>query len=172
MWGHYTDNHQGFVIGFDSDHPFFSKRKNDSDEFGFLRRVEYQPERPQVTLTDSTSLAWFQTKSEVWSYEKEWRIVRVLSEAEDRIDRSPLPICLFEFAPEAVREIIVGMRSTPSFIGKVQSLAALFPRAAVFVAREDLGYGLNIEEFDKGAIEPRLWILADDPLQISATSSA
>jgi len=27
-------------------------------------------------------------------------------------------------------------------------------------------------EFDKGAIEPRLWILADDPLQISATSSA
>jgi Protein of unknown function (DUF2971) len=146
MWGHYTDNHQGFVVGFDSDHPFFSRRRSDNDEFGFLRRVDYQPQRPQVTLTDTTSPAWFQTKSEHWSYEKEWRIVRVLSEAEHRIDRSPFPICLFEFAPDAVREIIVGMRSAPSFIAEIQSLAAGLPRAVVFVAREDSGYGLVVNE--------------------------
>ena len=29
MWGHYPDNHQGFAVGFDSDHPFFFKRKSD-----------------------------------------------------------------------------------------------------------------------------------------------
>jgi hypothetical protein len=144
MWGHYTNNHQGFVVGFDSDHPFFSKRTSDKDEFGFLRRVDYSPQRPQVALTDTTSPVWFSTKSEHWSYEKEWRIVRVLSEAEHRIDRLPFPICLFEFAPDAVVEIIVGMRSPPSLITEMQSLAASLPRAQFFVACEDSGYGLLI----------------------------
>lgn len=146
MWGHYTENHQGFVVGFDANHPFFSKRRSDKDEFGFLRRVDYTPQRPQITLTDTTSPAWFQTKFEHWSYEKEWRVVRVLSEAEQRIDRSPFPICLFEFAPDAIREIIVGMRSAPSLTADIQSLAAGFPRAAVFAAQEDSGYGSAINE--------------------------
>jgi hypothetical protein len=147
MWGHYTDNHQGFVVGFDSDHPFLSKRRSDKDEFGFLRRVDYRHQRPQVTLTDTTSPVWFQTKSEHWSYEKEWRVVRVLSEAEHRIDRSPFPIYLFDFAPDAVREIIIGMRSPPSLIGEIRSLAADFPKAEVFRAREeDVDYGLVVDE--------------------------
>jgi hypothetical protein len=72
----------------------------------------------------------------------------VLSEAEHRIDRSPFPICLFEFAPDAVREIIVGMRSAPSFVAEIQSLAAAFLGAAVFLAREDSGYGLVVNEID------------------------
>jgi hypothetical protein len=130
------------VIGFDSDHSFFLKRRSDKDEFGFLRRVDYRPDRPQVTLTDTSSPAWFQTKSEHWSYEKEWRILRVLSEADHRVDRPPLPICLFEFPPEAVQEIVVGMRSSPAFTSEVRSLAGAFPRAAVFAASEDSGFGL------------------------------
>lgn len=146
MWGHYTDNHQGFVVGFDADHPFFSKRRSDADEFGILRRVDYTSQRPQVTLSDTSSPAWFQTKSEHWSYEKEWRVVRVLSEAEQRIDRSPFPICLFEFAPDSIREIIVGMRSAPSLTAEIQSLAADFPKATVCAAREDSGYGLMINK--------------------------
>lgn len=62
MWGHYAENHKGFVIGFDSDNIFFSKKNNASDEFGFLRPVDYQSYRPVVTLASSTSNAWFQTK--------------------------------------------------------------------------------------------------------------
>jgi hypothetical protein len=71
MWGHYTGNHRGLVIGFESTDPFFSKRRSESDEFGFLRPVIYQVQRPQVTLADTTSPAWFQTKSDDWAYEKE-----------------------------------------------------------------------------------------------------
>jgi hypothetical protein len=33
MWGHYTDNHQGFVIGFDSEDSFFLNRRSDQPEF-------------------------------------------------------------------------------------------------------------------------------------------
>jgi len=137
MWGHYTDNHQGFVIGFDSDSPFFSKRRSESDEFGFLRHVNYQIQRPQVILSDTTSSAWFETKSEQWAYEKEWRIVRVLSEAACRIDRNPFPVCLFEFPADAVREIIMGMRFSSSLLPKMQSLAVAFPRTTLLRASED-----------------------------------
>jgi hypothetical protein len=140
MWGHYTDNHQGFVVGFDSDDPFFSRRRSDKDEFGFLRRVDYSSQRPQVMLTDTESPVWFSTKSEQWSYEKEWRIVSVLSEAQHRIDRSPFPICLFDFPPDAVLEIIVGMRSPLSLITEIRSLAASLPRVQLFIACEDPDY--------------------------------
>lgn len=148
MWSHYTDNHQGFVVGFDSDDPFFCKRTNINDEFGFLRCVQYQAQRPQVALADTTSLEWFQTKSGDWSYEKEWRIVRVLSEADHHIDQSPFPVYLYDFGADAVREIIVGMRSTLSFVDETLSLAASFPRALVFRAREDSGYRLDFERID------------------------
>jgi len=144
MWGHYTDNHRGFVVGFDSNHPFFSKRRSDQDEFGFLRCVDYTSQRPQVTLSNTTSPIWFSTKFMQWSYEKEWRIVRVLSDAIQRVERSPFPICLFEFAPDAVVEIVAGMRSSPALVTEIRSLAASLPRAQLSVASEDSGYGLLI----------------------------
>lgn len=147
MWGHYTDDHRGFVLGLDSTHPFFSQRKSEQDEFGFLRRVEYQRQRPNVVLSDTSSPAWFQTKSEQWAYEKEWRIVRVLSEANCRLDNPRFPVCLFEFAPDAVLEIIVGLRTPTPAIQEIRSLAPEFPRAALLRAREDpCNYGLLIDE--------------------------
>ena len=106
--------------------------------------MNYSPQRPQVTLTDTSSPVWFSTKSQQWSYEKEWRIVKVLSEADHRIDRSPFPFCLFEFAPDAVFETVVGMRSPPSLLAEIRSSAASLPRAQFFVVAEDSRYGLLI----------------------------
>jgi len=147
MWGHYAYNHQGLVVGFDSEHSFFSKRRSEKDEFGFLRRVEYASHRPCVTLSDTSSPAWFQTKFEQWAYEKEWRIVRVLSEADHRIDLQPFPVCLFEFEPEAVREIVIGMRFASSAVPELRSVAAGFPNASLLKAREHpSSYGLVFDE--------------------------
>lgn len=148
MWGHYTDNHKGFAIGFDSDHPFFVKQRSEQDEFGFLRKVIYQVHRPKVILSDTSSPVWFQTKSLQWECEKEWRIVRVLSEATHRIDRSPFPLCLFEFAADAIMEIVIGARADSSTVQAIRSLASHFPRAALLKAREDEAtYGLVVEQF-------------------------
>jgi Protein of unknown function (DUF2971) len=147
MWGHYTSNHRGLVVGFESTDSFFSKRRSESDEFGFLRPVIYQLRRPQVTLADTTSPVWFQTKSDDWSYEKEWRIVRPLSQADQRIEADPYPICLFEFSPSAVREIIVGMRAKPALVEEVRSMAGVFAGATLLKAREDPdNYGLLFDE--------------------------
>jgi hypothetical protein len=137
MWGHYTNNHQGFVVGFDSGHPFFLKRRSENDEFGFLRKVDYQMQRPQVIFSDTTATPWFETKSEEWAYEKEWRLVKVLSEASERVEREMFPICLFEFPADAVREIILGMRSPSSLVSRMEELAVVFPTARLFRASED-----------------------------------
>lgn len=147
MWGHYADNHQGFVVGFDSSHPFFNKRRSEQDEFGYLRRVNYEIHRPHVVLSDTSSPVWFQSKPEQWAYEKEWRIVRVLTEAEQRIEREPFPVCLFQFPADAVVEIVMGMKSSATVKAKIRSLVATFPRAVLLQASEDpCDYRLMIEE--------------------------
>lgn len=151
MWGHYTDNHRGFVVGFDSEHSFFSKRKTETDELGFLRQVQYQRQRPAAVLTDTSSLVWFQTKSEEWAYEKEWRIVRALREAKIRIEVGVFPVCLFEFPPDAVSELIVGLRATSSLQRGIQNLIPSFPRASLFQARESpTNYALLVEPMGLG----------------------
>jgi hypothetical protein len=147
MWGHYTDNHRGFVVGFDSEHSFFSKRRSEQDEFGFLRRVDYQQQRPNTVLSDTSSHVWFQTKAEPWAYEKEWRVVRVLSEADSQIGGTPFPVSLFEFPADAVMEVIVGLRSTPQTIHELRSMVSGFPGAVLLAVSEDPdNYGLLIDE--------------------------
>jgi hypothetical protein len=147
MWGHYTSNHRGLVVGFESTDSFFSKRRSETDEFGFLRPVIYQLQRPRVTLSDTTSPTWFQTKSIDWAYEREWRIVRPLAQADHRIEADPYPICLFEFSPSAVREIIVGMRAKPTLVEEVRSMAGVFAEARLLKAREDPdNYALLFDE--------------------------
>jgi Protein of unknown function (DUF2971) len=147
MWGHYTESHRGYVLGFDSESPFFSQRRSEEDEFGFLRRVEYTAERPNVVLSDTSSGEWFQTKAKSWEYEREWRLLRVLSEADSRIDQAPFPICLFDFPQASVQQVIIGIRSSPVLVSEVRSLISGFPNAVLRVAREDAGYGLVVEDF-------------------------
>ncbi len=134
MWGHYTDCHQGLVIGFDSKHAFFSTRRGPNDEFGYLRQVVYKCRRPNVVLLQSDGADFFQTKSSEWAYEREWRIMRHLAEETKRVDGTPYPACLFEFPADAVKEVIVGMRADAVLVGQVHSLMSGFPGAALYTA--------------------------------------
>jgi len=127
MWGHYTVNHAGFVIGFDSENEFFSRKRSKADEFGFLRKVEYRNQRPQVTLTNTNSHDWFQVKSDKWAYEREHRIAQVLKDANFRIEHGQFPICLFDFPISAVKQIILGLRASPSLKDEIKGISNGFP---------------------------------------------
>jgi hypothetical protein len=136
MWGHYTDNHEGFVIGFDQNHPFFSMRRGPEDEFGFLRQVKYCHSRPRVTMANTTGTEWFETKSDEWAYEKEWRMMRVLQDAESRLEGVPHPICLYGFPADAVVEIVAGLRSSPELRDRLRTMSKGYPKAKLFQAQE------------------------------------
>lgn len=73
MWSHYAKNHMGFCIEYDFE---------ESNMFyKYLYPVEYTKDRYAVSkndmLNENTEWIYRSTcrKSDVWSYEKEWRIV-------------------------------------------------------------------------------------------------
>jgi len=105
MWSHYADSHSGAVVEFDADHSFFS-----SDQFGgrpqYLDHVNYSSVRPVINTDELVSggfelpsTRWrewrdfmlrrrdvFLTKSDHWSYEREVRLVRALTDREIPFD--------------------------------------------------------------------------------------
>jgi hypothetical protein len=114
MWSHYAATHTGFVLGFDSRHPYFNERKAESDELRHLRRVEYRDSRPSGPMTGFDGVAVLLVKSQHWAYEREWRILRPLADAEVVQQATPHPICLFRYPGAAVQEIILGANIRPS----------------------------------------------------------
>jgi hypothetical protein len=100
MWAHYTDSHKGICLEFDAlAAPFF--RENGA------AKVTYRATYPAVDITDPGYESLI-TKSDVWAYEREWRIVaeeRAVAQAAGTIktdnDFLTLP-------PGVLKSIIIG----------------------------------------------------------------
>lgn len=110
MWAHYADSHQGFVIEFDTDHPFFDQRKSPEDELRHLRQVNYSDERPALTLSEADGFLSFVTKSTDWQYEVEWRMMLPLNDATLIKGEGPMAIHLFEYPRKAIKSVTFGCR--------------------------------------------------------------
>jgi len=110
MWAHYADLHRGFVLGFNSTHPWFEA----SDKFrvNILAKVRYANDRPSKGSKTLTLEDTYLTKSTDWSYEEEWRKFRFLSLADQCIETGSEPVHLFSFPPELITRVIVGCRAT------------------------------------------------------------
>ncbi|WP_338640130.1 DUF2971 domain-containing protein [Burkholderia pyrrocinia] len=80
MWAHYGDSHKGIALEFDARH----------QQIQWAYRVHYRETYPPYRLyeeDDNANLVPIFTKSEVWAYEREYRMV-----AEER--QRPRPIML------------------------------------------------------------------------------
>lgn len=80
MWSHYAGSHRGFCIGFDSHKLIqFMDRKFYEGVFLLLDRVRYYNDFPKLNPYKMTDTEIFMTKlfskSQDWSYEKEYRII-------------------------------------------------------------------------------------------------
>ena len=112
MWAHYADSHQGFVVEFDPESPFFDQRLGPDDELRHLRKVVYRSERPAVILTEIEDFSPFLTKGQDWSYEAEWRMMMPLSDASQVVGEGSTAVHLFQFPKSMVRGVILGCRMT------------------------------------------------------------
>jgi hypothetical protein len=121
MWSHYGASHSGFVLAFDAKHSHFHEEKGPEDEFRHLRRVVYREARPSATLVEFDGVDIFLVKSGHWSYEREWRIFRSLSEADVVYPGQPFAIHLFRYPLEALQAVIIGARASDQ---TTQSIAA------------------------------------------------
>lgn len=124
MWSHYTRGHTGLLIGFDTASELFAESP--------LHRVDYKRERvlmghyvdPRNPPMSEMVKALIKTKSENWSYEKEWRQMHVLARCLSEPDstKSDRPIYHKAISPLAVCEVITGCRCDVVGIAKTLSL--------------------------------------------------
>lgn len=136
MWAHYAASHSGFVLEFKSNHPYFHQQVTEEDELRRLRRVFYRETRPSESLASMNSTELFFVKSGHWAYEREWRIIRPLSDSNEAALRKPYPIHLFSFPPQAINSVIIGSRATQETVEMIKAaLSADIEYAHVHIRR-------------------------------------
>ena len=109
LWAHYADKHRGMCLGFDiPDDPHVVHSVNYADErelqdpYLLLKSVASQPLEVALTATMRKLLL----KYKGWQYEDEVRLFKRLEKG--------LTFCLFDDEDFALKQIILGLRSTVS----------------------------------------------------------
>lgn len=148
MWSHYAQNHTGAVIKFlalpEVDSPLIVAQPVRYSEhmprLKFASLLDFYEARMNVLETITLS------KSVVWSYEKEWRIVASLR--DKTLDHEILP-----FAPEEVGAVYLGCKMTPEGRSEVIDVTrSHYPNAAIFQAEKHHGeFALEFRELDGAA---------------------
>lgn len=108
MWSHYADSHRGYCIGFDSNILFGLS--------GSLGNVIYDNIFPEIGLFDDSLesfLRFFITKSESWSYEQEYRILK-----KDLAKKTII------FTNDCIKQIIFGCKMNASKKKQIRDIVA------------------------------------------------
>ena len=123
MWSHYAQYGSGFVVGYDS------VRIGDlSTVRGSLREVEYRrapiamrgPSVVQGRLANEYTI--LSTKSDHWSYEKEWRLIVQLNETigQGALDPFSQPINVVRVPNEAVVSVFFTERTPAKVVDMIR----------------------------------------------------
>jgi len=131
MWAHYANCHQGFVLEFDENHEYFNRRLSETDELRYMRKVDYQSDRPKVSLMKVESFDVFLIKGKEWEYEQEWRMLLPLRDADKVISMKPHDIHLYKIPFSAIKSVILGDRVTTEIRKEAKHL---------IVGREELSH--------------------------------
>lgn len=121
MWSHYSENHTGYIIGFNP----LKYITNPQQQLSRLRKVRYTCKRPHLTLLDFQNITgysflyeWIEvflyTKSKEWAMENEWRQVNKLSYCDRKEMKGNQEIFLFNYNRESIEEIILGCMIEPN----------------------------------------------------------
>lgn len=121
MWSHYADSHKGFIIGFYTNEILNAIRRK--APYADMP-IYYSEDRPILSMEnaidDGNPLTYwkvardsFFTKSIIWEYEEEWRILIGLAGQDDKAFRvNPVQ----KISPNAVSCVIFGMAMSESKI--------------------------------------------------------
>ena len=140
MLSHYAKEHTGYVIGIDPG-------QLAADSIGGLAPVLYGKARPKVYADRKTDFAEFFTKSEDWSYEKEWRGIMTLERWNLCVPKGKA--CVKEFRAEALRELILGFRVLPEVEAEAVRIRKELPWVRIKRARPSaLRYSMILEDVE------------------------
>jgi len=132
MWSHYAQNHTGAVIKFLSlpevDSPIIVAQPvryaAQMPRMAFAALMDFDKARKETL--DIITL----TKSEVWSYEKEWRIIAGLRDKTQTYEILP-------YAPKELGAVYLGCKMTKGDRQEIIDLTRrLYPKAKIFQAEK------------------------------------
>ena len=111
MWSHYSRNHKGICLEFGTE-----------SKFQGAVEVQYQKEYPKLLLHETEShIRMLLTKSDVWSYEKEFRLV--CSRTTTRKNHPLLMVGNFlPLTPNDLKSIILGCQADKQTMETVRTL--------------------------------------------------
>lgn len=128
MWAHYADNHQGFVVAFDTDHEWFKQRKDGKKNR--LQKIVYFDGMIEEPLENVS--AAFMSKTTDWAYEREWRLYAQVDQVDATYGTDSDPVHVVNFPEGAVQRVIVGSKATPEAIENIRSvLKKKYPHAGL-----------------------------------------
>ena len=126
MWAHYAEAHTGFVLVLDGSHDFF---KGSVSLPGFTKpeRVEYSSERPRMTIEDTSEESGlreiFFIKGSDWEYEKEWRYLKNINDAHQKIVvPNDHDVHLFRLPSKCIKGVILGCESSEDLKDKIAAI--------------------------------------------------
>ena len=137
MWSHYSSNHTGFVVGLDTKSLF------ENYDFDYLEPVVYQSQYPTITGLDETTEQFhkkFFYKSNLWSYENEWRISK--NHIEKRI---------IKLDASTINEVIIGCCTNNKLTKEIIQFSKkhLGFGVKIFKANKDkYDFGLNLKQIE------------------------
>jgi hypothetical protein len=113
MWTHYGDGDRGYLIEFDTKHPWFSQKRGAGDGFRHLRTVKYEAARDPKYLFDLSDEDMLYTKNKEYAWEDEWRMILNFSEAAAKVgaDAYGADVLLFSIPPECITGVVIGPRA-------------------------------------------------------------
>ncbi|HFT3122885.1 hypothetical protein KSGM81_00653 [Klebsiella quasipneumoniae] len=106
MWAHYADDYSGALIQLDENHDFFAG----------AFEVQYSPTRPIVHINyfkenESIAIPNLCIKSDIWSYENEWRVIRSLENCDlIKAKHKNFDIYTMNIPLEAIQSVTFGER--------------------------------------------------------------
>lgn len=117
MWAHYCDQYKGAVIEFNDRHDFF---KN-------AFPIRYCKKRPIYNFSDfyeiTVPVADLCVKSEIWKYENELRIAKLLSDLNPVFNEKTKDInYLCSIPPECIMGVTIGFRMPEKQQDKIKKL--------------------------------------------------
>ena len=122
MWTHYAGGHRGFVLMLNGSHDFF---KGDRPVSGFEKpkRVKYSSDRPRMQINNPNMPAIFFIKGTPWKYEREWRYLKEIENADVLCQQTnALPVALFRVPPECIVGVILGCYRSQELEDKIIAL--------------------------------------------------
>lgn len=125
MWAHYAKNSAGVCIGINVDHDFFLAFKSASHptlhRLFATNRVSYKDVRPNYRQDEDVEAyiydAFFNKFSD-WDYEKEYRILRPLTEASEWNK----DVALYRIPREAIVSVYLGLATGKEILDDVLQL--------------------------------------------------